>query len=900
VATPPVTEREAQVLALIADRLSNAQIAHKLHISVRTVEHHVSALLRKYGVADRGELARHADPDRALPQRFTGLPSMRTNFVGRVAEQDLVRSAVERGRLVTLVGPGGVGKTRLATAVVEPMAAAFRHRGGFVDLVPARGGFVESAVAAVLGISQGPQQPLLDAIVEYLGDQPALIVLDSCEHVLDAVAALVARVLADCPATVVLATSRERLRLPGEQAVPVDPLRVRDEAVTLFRDRATAADPRFGAETDMVARICARLDGIPLAIELAAARAPALGAQGLLTALDDAVRVLAGARDPDPRHRSLQAVIDWSHQLLDESERELFRRLAIFAAPFDLPAATAVADAGDATAIADLLGRLVEKNLVVHPPETARWRLLDTVRAYAFQQLAAAHEQAAVRRRHLSWALATAAALEDRLDGDWREEFDAIVDDLRAALRDLPPGPEPSAHRLARSLGHLTYARQLRREAIDRYREAAEHAPTPAEAAADLRSAADCAAATYRADLAFELMLAAADKAGQAGDDNTRAGALARAVGIGTRFPARIEVEIPADRLRELHQVAVAIADPGDPVATAATSITASWTGDPMDPVLAEQALAAAKATGDPVLIWAAIDTVATMYERQGRLREAYQVARTGLPLLRELDRNDPRAGETVESVQRTVAVFATSAGEFAAAIDVGRVAADDPSGADPMALASMLVPALALIGEFDEALHRAEAMWQAWQASGRPAAGWLWFSASTAALAHGLTGDEDGFRRWRQRMSDLAGPRNAFRLRTAGSARFADARMAVHTGDLSDAGTIVEATFADHVAGYRHRVFSHAAAAELAVVAGLPDAPRYLDGAADLAAENGWATACLARARGRYHHDPDLLRESVAAWERVGARFERDCTIRLLPDHHRVESPRPGDSTRG
>ena len=245
VTTQPVTEREAQVLALLSDRLSNAEIAGELHISVRTVEHHVSALLRKHGAADRRALAEFADRGRMdIPQRLAGLPSPHTSFVGRVAERDLVRARLESGRLVTLLGPGGVGKTRLAMAVAEAMAPAFGNRGGFVDLTSVRGGFVEPAVAATLGVAQRPQQPLLDTITEHLGDRPVLLVLDSCEHLLDAVAVLVAPVLAACPAVLVLATSRERLRLPGEHTVPVDPLPLHGEAVTLFRDRAAAVDPR--------------------------------------------------------------------------------------------------------------------------------------------------------------------------------------------------------------------------------------------------------------------------------------------------------------------------------------------------------------------------------------------------------------------------------------------------------------------------------------------------------------------------------------------------------------------------------------------------------------------------------------------------------------------------------
>jgi hypothetical protein len=556
-----------------------------------------------------------------------------------------------------------------------------------------------------------------------------------------------------------------------------------------------------------------------------------------------------------------------------------------FEVPFYLASPTWVADAGDVTVIADLLGRLVDKNLLVYVRHSPRWRLLETVRAYARQQLAAADEQASVRRRHLRWAEAAATALEDRLDGEWQDEFDAVVDDLRTALRNLPPGPEPTAHRLARSLGHLTYARRLRQESVDRYREAARHAPTAADAAADLRSAAECAAAIFRSDLAVELMIAAADKAAQAGDNETRAAALADAVSIATRYRANIAVEIAADRLRELHEEAVAAASPGNPLTTAATSITASWTADPsrQDPVLAERALAAARAAGDPRLIWAAIDSVASVYEQQGQLKRAYQLAHTALPLLDTLDRNDPRNGKTVHSVYHVVATYATSAGDFPAAIATAQAAAADPVAAEPLSIARILVPPLVLTGEFDEALRHADAMWQAWLSAGRPTAGSLWFAAATAALALGLTGDRDGFRLWRGRMSGLAGRQNAYRLGEASSAAFADARMAVHTGDLTDAAAIVERPFSDPAPGHRYRVFAQPAAAELAVVAGLPDALRYLEATAGLAAENGWASACLARARGRYHRDPDALRESLAGWERVGARFEAACTRRLL-----------------
>jgi hypothetical protein len=227
--------------------------------------------------------------------------------------------------------------------------------------------------------------------------------------------------------------------------------------------------------------------------------------------------------------------------------------------------------------------------------------------------------------------------------------------------------------------------------------------------------------------------------------------------------------------------------------------------------------------------------------------------------------------------------IYATACGEFQAAIDIAQSAAAGSLGDEPVSLGSMLVPPLALTGQFQEALHYADAMWRAWEGSGRATAGWLWFPAATAALALGLSGDRKGSRLWRQRMTELAGPRNAYRLRTASSAHFVDARLAVHTGDLTDALAIVEAAFSSRVPGHRYRVFALAAAAELAVVAGLPDASRYVDAATKLATENRWASACLARGRGRYANDPAALRESIAAWDYVGARFESAYTLDLL-----------------
>ena len=347
------------MLAEIGARSSNAQIANRLHISVRTVESHVLALLRKYGVPDRWALAELAGFGVGEPGRLTGLPVFATTMIGRAAERATVAAAIEGARLVTLQGPGGVGKTRLAAVAAQDAVALFPSGGVFVDLVPVRAGFVARAVATALGVTEGSHQPLDEAIAARLGTGRFLLVLDNCEQVIDEAAEFVDRILAACPGLHLLVTSRERLGIPTEHSVPIDSLPLGSDAERLFCERALAADPRFVAEPAAIAQLCARPDGLPLAIELAAARGASLGPTGLLAALDDTLRLLSGGRGGDERHRSLHAVLSWSYDLLDEDEQTLFRRFGVFVGAFDIDAAATIG--GDRARVADQLGRLVDR-----------------------------------------------------------------------------------------------------------------------------------------------------------------------------------------------------------------------------------------------------------------------------------------------------------------------------------------------------------------------------------------------------------------------------------------------------------------------------------------------------------------------------------------------------------
>jgi predicted ATPase/DNA-binding CsgD family transcriptional regulator len=330
-----------------------------------------------------------------------------TSFVGRESETAEVAGLLDRHRLVTVTGPGGVGKTRLSLEVARRAADQFADGVRLVDLTAVQGNVqVAAHLMTVLGVRDRPGVAPPELLAEELAARQMLLVLDNCEHVLDAAAEVCGFLLRAVDDVRILATSREQLWVDGEARYRLSPLRLpasadaqeasRSEAVELFTERALSADPRFsldGGNAPLVSRVVERLDGVPLAIELAAARVEALGMQGLAEVIDDAVRLLAGPDWMTWRHRSLAAVADWSYQLLSESERRTFRRLTVFPGPFTLEAAEAVAGQEAGAVVL----RLVDCSLLV-PPQPGddrrmRYTMLQTLRAFGADRLTAAGEQ---------------------------------------------------------------------------------------------------------------------------------------------------------------------------------------------------------------------------------------------------------------------------------------------------------------------------------------------------------------------------------------------------------------------------------------------------------------------------------------------------------------------------
>jgi predicted ATPase len=351
-----------------------------------------------------------------------GFPAALTSFIGRDAPLREVAGLLAQHRLVTVTGPGGAGKTRLAVEVARQVAVRFADGAWLVELAPVQEpAQLASAVAATLGVQEQPGVPAVGAVARVLARQQLLLVLDNCEHVIGAAAELCAGLLAACDDLRVLATSREPLRVAGEARYRLGPLTLPDpgeagddgsEAVALFADRARRADPRFALDDQAagaVARLVGRLDGMPLAIELAAAQVDALGVAQMLDRLDDRFELLAGADRLAPsRQQSLAAAVDWSYQLLDETERRVFRAVSAFPAGFTLDAAEALA--GQAAGPAVL--RLVSCSLLT-PPQAgpdgrARYSMLETLRAYGTRLLAETGEQDQAAAELARWALGVA------------------------------------------------------------------------------------------------------------------------------------------------------------------------------------------------------------------------------------------------------------------------------------------------------------------------------------------------------------------------------------------------------------------------------------------------------------------------------------------------------------
>lgn len=416
-------------------------------------------------------------PPLRVPESLShNLPAPLTRFVGREREMDGIRQLLSRTRLLTLTGPGGTGKTRLALQLAGEMLDAFADGVWLVDLAPlADPTLVTQTVASTLGVREQPGRSILEALIEYMRSKNMLLLLDNCEHLIEVCAQLANTLLRAVPGLKILASSRETLGIAGEivyqvpslplpdmQVMSLDAL-LQNDCVRLFLDRALAAYPAFRLEERLaptIADICRKLDGIPLAIELAAARIKVLRLEQIATLLDDRFRLLAyGSRAALPRHQTLRALIDWSYDLLSEEECTLLRRLSVFAGGWSYEAAQKICGEGLVKDVLELLTHLVDKSLVAMEErgEETRYHFLETIRQYGREKLFESGEANAVRASHLEYFVRFAELTEPKLkEGEqllWLARTETEYDNLRTALAwSLESGEVTAGLRLAGAL----------------------------------------------------------------------------------------------------------------------------------------------------------------------------------------------------------------------------------------------------------------------------------------------------------------------------------------------------------------------------------------------------------------------------------------------------------------
>ncbi len=404
------------------------------------------------------DLPQEFPPLKTLDALPNNLPIQLTSFVGREKEIQEVRELLHRARLLTLTGAGGSGKTRLSLQVAADLIDEFEKGTWFVELAPiADASLVPNAVMSALELREEAGRAPLDALTDFLRAKNLLLILDNCEHLIEACARLAHHLLTHCPDLKILASSREGLGVAGEVTYQVPSLALPDpkhlpsletlsqfDAVKLFIERATAVQPNFqvtNANAPAVAQICFRLDGIPLALELAAARIKLFSPEQIAARLDDRLRLLTGgSRTVMPRQQTLRAAIEWSYSLLSEPERVLFRRLAVFAGGWTFEAAEQVCagDGIDAFDVLELLAQLVNKSLVMTEArgDETRYRMLETIREYAFEKLREHGEVEALRTEHLEYFVGFAELAHSRKTiGEVMNSFESELDNLRAAFQ---------------------------------------------------------------------------------------------------------------------------------------------------------------------------------------------------------------------------------------------------------------------------------------------------------------------------------------------------------------------------------------------------------------------------------------------------------------------------------
>jgi predicted ATPase/DNA-binding winged helix-turn-helix (wHTH) protein len=820
------------------------------------------------------------------------LPAPLTSFVGRAAERAALADALTRHRLVTAVGPGGVGKTRLALAVAVDVTGRFADGAWYVDLVPVTDpAMVGAAVAGGFGFGEQPGRTPTDTVLAKIASAEALVVLDNCEHVVDGVTAFVERLLSACPNTTVLATSRVRLTVPFEWLFSVPGMSVHDaegegegDAVALFVERAamvgwSSPDPD---DRRRIMAICAELDGVALAIELAAARLATFGLDGLEAGLGNQLALLAGGPRLDARHQSVRSALDWSVGLLDENHRVALRRVSVFAAPFT--AADAAAVCGHAPLVAESLARLVDHSLLVVVAESSRtrYRMLETIRQYGVERMVEVGEDVEVRAEHLRWCLTTAARLH--ADDGTASGFDEVADDLRAGLGWAAGEPQlrVDAHQLAVRLAELTFATGMPSEAQRRYEEAATLADDPADAAHALHLGASVAWGRAAGNEALRLYRAAAEAALRAGDRRRAAVELATAAELLYAIGVMSELAPPGEQQALLDEAWTLGFGDAHVEAAMLRVIGFQDERDPLSGELIERAVELARRVGDARLESSALDALTAVRLTRGEFEAAAATVRRRLELLTPRVHEVEMAWEYTDTLHMAPLVY-LAAGDLEVARHYSQQRRELPFFRETDHLAvNWLLTTAALAGEFEEAVELAIQFRRGWIEAGRPPASGFAFAPAAAAMVYGIRGDDEARREWLDILAEMrravAAPFGA----TSAYMHVFDGLVALHRGELGDA----LARLAGAPESFRQwfggtwRQWYAAVWAEVAVLAELADRRQRLERARFIVTHNPIASAIIDRAEAIYTGDTERLLAAADALDVAGCRYQHARTL--------------------
>lgn len=885
-----VSGREAEVFDLVGEYLTHVEIGERLFISVRTVESHVASLRRKLGMIDHRPLVRMAVEFRSLPP-VSALPHEASSFIGRLAEIDEVANAVASSRVVSIVGPGGTGKTRLAIRAASNLSSGKSIDPVWVDLaavVAPRE--VLPALVAALGVVEPGRRTHEQVAIDLLRQREALLVLDNCEQVLDEVALLVERILAACATVTVLLTSRIRLAVPHEQVVQLGGLTAGSTdnpgaAVDLFMERAEAGGARIVAsERSRVVNVCQALDGMPLAIELAAARVASIGLDGVETGLDDHRRLLVGGERVQTRHRSVSDTVWWSYRLLTGLDQKVLSRVSTFHMSFS------TADAGVVAAYAGVserdiggaLGRLAQHSLLETTATTTclQYRTLESVRQFGIEQLRAEGDITA-QERHLAWCARRVADLDGaEYELGWTAEVDAIADEVRAVLsstgdiRDMP-----LAHDLARQLAALLFGRGRTTDSQSAFEHAATLADSETIEAADLTLAAAVARCRVAGPDALRFEQLAADKALAGGDIDLAVRCLTGLVQLITRFPGMFDDPPPLQRAHLLLEDAKAYRS-HSPLAEFMVAATEAALDPNRGLDELEDFVRRALGSGELLQASSLLDAITLRHIEDQHPVQAFEACRRRLDIFGSVT-SGPDIGFELRDALHNAIFTATGAGQLTEANQLAERHAHLPFFRDEpgLALAEGIAPD-ALAGNWDDAIKAGLAFQEGWEQAGQPVAPGLAIAPAAVAMVHGLRGDDNERIAWLETLRLILGDNPTYRA--TGHGEVFDAIFELHHDRSEDAAHHLAEYRPDHSFGPLFWQWHAALAAEAAVLAGHSNADAKIAYATAATEDNPIATALTRRARTLQGGTTEEFESIAADLDNLGCPYQAARTLSL------------------